>query len=80
MALFQRRRSRIKAEDQMSGLVVGPRAIVILKKMPNKDGVRQPDEVVFDGLAEAERDYRMNGRPPVIFEDDTAEEFGAQPR
>jgi hypothetical protein len=70
MALFQRRHLRAKPEDQKFGLVVGPPAIVIMKKGGKVDGVWQPDQVLFDGLAEMEREYRTKGRTPVTFEDD----------
>jgi hypothetical protein len=70
MALFQKRiLLRAKPEDQKYGLVVGPREIIITKPGKKVDGVMQPEEILFDGLKEAEEAYRKNGKPPVTFED-----------
>jgi hypothetical protein len=46
--------------DKVGGLVVGQRARVIWAK----------GECVWDELALMEAEYRRDGRPPVLFDDD----------
>lgn len=66
MALFQRRRAYRKPKDgeERLGLVVPPKAIIIFGE----------GEVIFDGVAEMERLYRMQGRPNIVFEEGSAED------
>lgn len=65
MARFDFRRRRRGPDRQIRfGLVVPAVEHVIWQ-----NGV-----CVFDGVAEREREYRTNGRPTVIFEEDEAAE------
>lgn len=68
MALFQRRRRGKADPDQPLGLVVPVRGVIITDP---KTG-----EILFDEIAEREKQFRMKGRPNVIFEED--EESGPQ--
>jgi hypothetical protein len=70
MALFQRRRGRRIGNpgNQPLGLVVPTRGLIITDP---KTG-----EILFDEIAEREKQFRMKGRPPMIFEEDERTEDG----
>ena len=69
MALFQRRR-RFKVDPERPlGLCVPTRGVIITDP---KTG-----EVLFDEIAEREKQFRMKGRPVVEFEEDENTEPGS---
>jgi hypothetical protein len=79
---FQRRRRKGREEDQKLGLVVGPKAIIVYRDVVTVvDGRKRiQQELVWDGLADAEYKFRMGGGQKVIFEeadgDDDINEYG----
>jgi hypothetical protein len=77
---FKRRR-RGRDQDRPLGLVVGPKALVIYRDVTFEvDGRKvRTQEVVFDGVAEMERAFRMGGGRVVEFEGDADGEIHVQP-
>ena len=65
MALFQRRRRRRVDPDAPLGLVVPIRGVIITDP--------KTCEVLFDEIAEREKQHRMKGRPNTVFEDEASE-------
>jgi hypothetical protein len=64
---FKRRRKG-RPEDERGGLVVPPKQIIIMSEPYRQDGQWKRD-VLFDGVAELEKQYREGGGMKVAFDD-----------
>ena len=78
---FKRRR-RGRDQDRPLGLVVGPSALVIYRDVTIEVDSKKvrTQEVVFDGVAEMERAFRMGGGRVVEFAEDGSDGQQPQPR